>query len=172
MEPILQEIEKALNAKLYYLAIVLAVTLPDICAALEASDGRTSSTRYKAWYKADLAGKVWFLTEDDCYSLRCGVVHQGQFGVAGSQYDRVAFFMPHPDPSRTLVIRGTRFGTAPNEIIYTYSAVEFCQHIIDAVRLWAANKTSDVNVQKNLPKLIQYRPNGMPPTISGFLIIA
>src|SRR4029077_3839387 len=95
METILQEIEKAIDAKLYYLAIVLAVTLPDICAALESADGRTRPERYKAWYRANLASKFSFLTEDDCYSLRCGVVHQGQFGFVNSQYDRVAFLMPH-----------------------------------------------------------------------------
>jgi len=32
MEMILQEIDHALNAKLYYQGVVMALTLPDICA--------------------------------------------------------------------------------------------------------------------------------------------
>jgi hypothetical protein len=165
METVLQEIERALSHRLYYLAIVLSVTLPDICAALEADDGRTNPARYKAWYKANLSTKFSFLTEDDCYSLRCGVVHQGQFGLAGQQYDRAVFFLPHPDPSRTFLVINSTMGTSPNKC-YTYSADEFCRAIINTVRAWFSAKVGDVNVEKNLPKLIQYRTE-WPPTIRG-----
>jgi len=77
MEPILAEIEKALDAGLYYLAVMLAVAIPDICGALESKDGRSGPVQYKAWYDAHLANRIYDLTADDCYSLRCGVVHQG-----------------------------------------------------------------------------------------------
>ena len=71
MEMILKEIEAALAAKLYYLAVTLSLTLPDVCAALEAADGGTSSDRYKAWYTAHLGPTYGaMLTADDCCSLR------------------------------------------------------------------------------------------------------
>jgi hypothetical protein len=55
MEVILREIERALVLQLYYLAVAMCLTLPDICAALEADDGETSGARYKAWYNTNLA---------------------------------------------------------------------------------------------------------------------
>ena len=48
LEPILREIEVALDAGLFYLAIVLAMTLPDICAALEADDGKSDRRKIQA----------------------------------------------------------------------------------------------------------------------------
>jgi hypothetical protein len=69
MEPILAEIEKALDAGLYYLAVMLAVAIPDICGALESKDGRSGPVQYKAWYDAHLANRIYDLTADDCYSL-------------------------------------------------------------------------------------------------------
>ena len=47
IEALLQEIEQALRARLFFLAILLCLMLPDVCAALEAADGRTSEKRYK-----------------------------------------------------------------------------------------------------------------------------
>ena len=52
MEVITQEIERALDAGLYYLALVCTLTLPDICAALESPTGDTSGKsgeKYKKW---------------------------------------------------------------------------------------------------------------------------
>lgn len=80
MDDILNEIDRALAAGLYYLAIAMALTIPDICAALEAENGETNQQKYKAWYESNLAYKYTNITAQDCYSLRCGVLHQGRCG--------------------------------------------------------------------------------------------
>src|ERR1022692_3417221 len=80
MEAILTEIDRALDAGLYYLAIALSLTLPDICGALESPDGGATRERFTAWYDTYLAQTYQSLTAADCYSLRCGVIHQGRFG--------------------------------------------------------------------------------------------
>ncbi|MEO8049751.1 MAG: hypothetical protein ABI833_04980 [Acidobacteriota bacterium] len=49
MKEITDEVEKALSAGFYHLAIITALGLPDICAALESDDGETSGAKYKAW---------------------------------------------------------------------------------------------------------------------------
>ena len=46
---IIDEIEKALNHDLYFAALNLALTLPDICGKAEHPDLRTGE-RYKKWY--------------------------------------------------------------------------------------------------------------------------
>jgi len=91
LEPLLDEVNVALSNGLYYLAVMLSLSLPDICAALERPDGRTNSEYYKKWYDKHLADKFDHLSADDCYSLRCGVLHQGKIGVQrkGAVYDRV-----------------------------------------------------------------------------------
>jgi hypothetical protein len=77
IEALLQEIEKALAVELYYLALLLTLTLPDICVALEQPDGRTDGKKmYKAWYKANVHDVIGgALTPDEAYELRSTVVH-------------------------------------------------------------------------------------------------
>lgn len=75
---LLHEVEVALGHHLYYLAVMLSLALPDVCAALGKPDGRTRNKDYKKWYDKYLLDVFPFLSADDCYSLRCGVVHQGK----------------------------------------------------------------------------------------------
>ena len=42
METLLREIEHALDAGLFYLALALSLSLPDICAALDSPNGESS----------------------------------------------------------------------------------------------------------------------------------
>jgi hypothetical protein len=163
MEPILAEIEKALDAGLYYLAVMLAVAIPDICGALESKDGRSGPVQYKAWYDAHLANRIYDLTADDCYSLRCGVVHQGKFGLAGAQYDRAIFLLPQ---SKNKMV-ACQIGDA-----YVYSVEHFCKEVIVAVRTWFAAKQNDANVIANMPRLVRVHPNGLAPYIVGEPVIA
>src|ERR1700722_11103901 len=88
VEALLQEIEKAIKAELFYLALLLTLTLPDICAALERADGRTSGPLYKKWYKANMADGG--LSPDEAYELRCTVAHQSSaIASPGRTYSRI-----------------------------------------------------------------------------------
>ena len=166
MEPIIQEVEKALQAKLYYLAILIALALPDICAALESPIGGTSGRNaqaYKDWFNANLAARFANFTADDCYSLRCGVVHQGRFGHQNMQYARAVFMLP--DGS------GNTWHDCIANDAYLYSAEEFCKNIIGGVRDWFARHADDANVQANLPRLVQFILMAWP-LMSGAAVIA
>jgi hypothetical protein len=94
VEPVLLEIERTMAAGLWYAAVALSLTLPDICASLEArpnarSDGQKA--RYKSWFNKNLAGKIG-LSADECWGLRSGVVHQGRYSNKDIRvYQRVAF---------------------------------------------------------------------------------
>ena len=164
IEGILCEIEKALAAGLYHLAIVLAVTLPDVCAALESADGRSNTPRYKAWFESNMATRFSNLTADDCFSLRCGVVHQGRFGLAGSQYDRAVFLLPNP--------QGGRFRDCIMNDAYFYSADDFCREWLAGVREWVSKKGTDPQVAANSANLIRTHPNGLSPYVKGAAVIA
>jgi hypothetical protein len=164
MEAILTEIDRALDAGLYYLAIALSLTLPDICGALESPDGGATRERFTAWYDTYLAQTYQSLTAADCYSLRCGVIHQGRFGDQKGQYSRVIFTVPNPQKN---VFHGNILNDA-----YNLDAVRFCHDLIDAVRTWYVAKKNDPNVAANIPKLVTYRPLGLTPYMVGMPLIA
>jgi hypothetical protein len=163
METILAEIQRALNAKLYYLAVALSLTLPDICAALEAANGDTSGSKYKNWYNRYLASTYRNITAEDCWSLRCGVLHQGRFGHGRMQYARVIFTIPGHGPR----LHNNIMNDALN-----LDAVQFCQDVTNAVRTWYCEKSKDTNVVANLPNLMRYRTNGIEPYIVGMPVIS
>ena len=51
-------------------------------------------------------------------------------------------------------------------------AVQFCQTIMDSARKWLISKNGDPFVERNLPNLVRYRPNGLPPFSVGVPTIA
>src|SRR4051794_4573981 len=94
---LLEEIRRALDAGLFYLAVMLTLALPDICGALESKDGRAHPSRYKRWYIDNVAHLFEPMVADDCYSLRCGVLHQGRSEIVSKAlpYGRVIFMLPN-----------------------------------------------------------------------------
>ena len=166
MTELTDEIQIALKAGLWYVALTATLTLPDICAALESPDGATSASRYKQWYRTWLATKYERMTEDDIYSLRCGVVHQGRFGHPKMQYARIIFV-----PSHMGRMHNNLFGT-PDRRMLQLSVPEFCQDVIESVLEWHRSKESDIHVQANSQRLLQRRPNGLPQYQLGFEVIA
>lgn len=50
MHDLLEQIEKALECNLYYLALQSTLALPDICGALESENGQANRTKYINWY--------------------------------------------------------------------------------------------------------------------------
>lgn len=94
---LLLEIEKALEAKLYYLAIAVALSVPDICACLEFDPDKpkwATKASYVSWADANVVGRFRNLTGVDLFHLRGGVLHQGHFGHPKSAFDRVMFIGP------------------------------------------------------------------------------
>jgi hypothetical protein len=160
METILGEIEHALKVRLYFLAITIALAVPDICAALQSRDGNATGVRYQEWFDANLSHKYPLLTAADCWKLRCGIVHQGRMGRKDMQYGRVIFILAAPGIHNNVI----------NDALQL-SAETFCRDVIAATRQWFAANQNDVNVKANLPFLVPLRPNGFPPYIGGAPVI-
>jgi hypothetical protein len=161
--PLLKEINDAATNGMPFLAVTMAVALPDICASLASTDGQTTRDRYKQWCSENLsAAEFSFVTPDDLYSMRCGVLHNGRFGDLKHNVARVIFALPGP---ATFV--DCRFNDA-----YVYSVVNFCRNITHAVYLWLEAHKSDATIQANLPRLMQYRKGGLAPYIVGPTVLA
>lgn len=164
MDVLTDEIERALAAGLYYLAILGALALPDICAALESANGRTTSTKYMAWCDTWLIPSYPQLNSQDLYSMRCGVLHQGRLGHPRSQYARILFTLPNVSNN---VFHQNIINDALN-----LDAVTFCRDMNSAVARWYTAQQHDSHVLANLPQLIQYRAQGLAPYMVGMPLIS
>lgn len=167
LETLLNEVERSIEHKLYYLAIMLSLALPDICVALEDTTGRSGNKKkYMNWYNAYVLQRLPTLAAEDCFSLRGGVVHQGSSGVVtkGGKRRRVLFTIP--DESGNVV-----HGVILSDVLQ-FDTRLFCNAIAFAVRDWFQVAQHDATVQANLPNLVQYRPQGLKPYIVGLPLIA
>lgn len=178
---IFEEIEKALSSRLYYLAIAASLSLPDICACLEIDQDGVGAhaavgVRYSRWCDTNLYFE--HMGGMDLYYIRCGVAHSGHVYKNKSIFDRVMFTVPGTQlgAPRGAILNfedGTIIGGLPIRGKMLLADVEwFCRTIIHAAKAWIISKASDATVQKNLPLLVRYRPEGFPPFIVGCAIVA
>lgn len=106
MEHLFDQIHGVCDAGFPYAAVVMALTVPDVCANLllppEAKAGG-QSRRYQNWYRSHIEPVFPFITAADAWSLRCGVVHQGEMGNNKRTFDRVVFAYQDGFSDATLV---------------------------------------------------------------------
>lgn len=85
METILKEIEKALKEEMYYFALALTLTLPDMCVKAEYPHLRINKQRYMKWYEKYLKDCFFVygnytrygFNKKRCWELRCSILHSG-----------------------------------------------------------------------------------------------
>jgi hypothetical protein len=163
LHPLLNEINSAAANGLPFVAVAMTVAIPDICVSLSSEDGRTSPDKYKKWCRQNLSGGEFdFVTPDDLYSMRCGILHNGRYGDLKHNVGRIIFALPG---------RGTFVNCQMNDA-YVYSVVDFCRNFTKAAYLWFEQNRENETVKSNLPRMMQYRANGLPPYIVGMTVLA
>jgi len=92
LELYIKDIKGSLNNNLYFSALALALTLPDICGQMMYPD-LYSKARYKKWYDEyigqyeesphdkDSEVKMPYLSGEACYALRCAILHEGRNNI-------------------------------------------------------------------------------------------
>lgn len=83
---LVQDIRKALENELYFVALSTALTLPDICGKAAYPDERSSRKRYIGWYDEEIGkyekisgikDNMPYLSGEVIYNLRCSLLHEG-----------------------------------------------------------------------------------------------
>jgi len=128
----------------------MAVALPDVCVSLISDDGRSDGERYKKWCEDNLKGDGFsYVTPDDLYSMRCGVLHNGRFGDLKHSVKRVVFVPPN--------LAQIQFTNCKADDVYLYSVVTFCENITKAAYQWYESNRHEATVTANSTRLMQYR---------------
>jgi hypothetical protein len=160
---VMDEIHRAMENKLYYVAISTVLTLPDICVSLISKDGRSDGVRYAKWCNENLKGHFTHITGQDLYSMRCGVIHNGRFGDLKNSVARFIIVLP---------FRGNFINSVVVNDAYIYNADAFVINFISCVKVWYLQNQFDRNVESNIDRLVQYRPYGLSPYIFGTTVLA
>lgn len=155
---------EALAEKNWYGALILSMTLPDICSWLE-TGSKDVGPRYKAWW-----GKYMLkhyknafgtaLSSSDAYALRCAILHNGTGDItdqkARESLSRFMFVIP--ENGNIIHLNGS--GT-----VLQLQIDIFCFQICSGVNYWQADnyKNADV-IERKRTLLVIHRPS------DGFVI--
>jgi hypothetical protein len=160
------EIERCRKAECYWALLHVVVALPDICAALESDDGRTSGAKYVSWCNRFPATEI--MNGDDWWEVRCLVLHQGRTKTRDGRFYK--FVRPNPAARAHQVVWGSRDTIA-------LDVGEMSNDIAKSIRAWfqylQGPYLEDVRakVQKNLGSLVIVREAELPG-ISGITFTA
>lgn len=156
MDQYIREIKSAVDGEAWMLALTATLALPDICAALQSSDGKTTGKKYKAWVECWLGDKYPTLDADEIYKIRCSLLHQGR--TSGVSYSRVIFVAP---------FNGNVFHNNVLNDALNLDLPTFCKDVLEAVETWRTKTSDNPTVLKNMDSMIQWYPNGLPPYVQG-----
>lgn len=120
MRDLLVQIQRAVQADLYYCALISALAVPDICGAMEAPDGIAKKKRYADWFDRYVAGAYAAgpsatpsLTGEQCYAFRCSLLHQGRLQSDRTLTCRRMLFL-EPSPTGGLIMHNNVMDEALN----------------------------------------------------------
>lgn len=169
MRDLLQQIDRATAANLYYVALLAALSLPDICGAMESDAGEATRQKYIAWFDRWVAPRYAVrgapsLTGEVCYYYRCSALHQGRAAHPRMGYSRVLFVEP-----------GAATNVFHNNIINDALNIDlrfFIRDLLNGAREWLQQAEGTANYLRNYALFMQRHPNGLAPYIVGVPVIA
>lgn len=183
MRNLLTQIERSLDARLYYLSLISTLTIPDIAGTLDSSNGRASGDKYVDWFEKyarprfaenvqdmipdDMPGDVPEmenpLTGEACYRFRCSLLHQGSTQHPQIPFSRIIFIEPG---STTNVVH---YGQLDDALCIDLE--QFSQEVIAGARIWLDEVEESETYRKNFDKFARRHPEGLAPYITGVPVV-
>jgi len=164
MEDIIEQVRLANRAGIYYVALFSALALPDICAALESTNGQASKSKFIAWFDTHVAPRYsGFLDGETCYYFRCSMLHQGSTQHPHGRYSRIIFVEPG---NSGMILHNNIVNDALNIDVRI-----FCEDICTASEKWWNSVSASRQVQANFSRFVRRYPTGLAPYIGGIPVI-
>lgn len=164
MRDFFDQVDAATNGGLYYIGLLGALAIPDLCGAMQADDGIATKPLYIGWFDDYVGAKYeGLLTGADCYDLRCGFLHQGRLHRAGSRYARVIFLEP-----------GTSTNIFHKNVMDDVLNIDvriFCNDMTEAARNWLRTAEDSDLYRQNIDNFLKRHPEGLAPYIVGVPVI-
>jgi len=168
MDRFVQSIENSVKTENWYAALVLVLTIPDICGWVE-TPIVGSQKRYEAWfekyllptYKSPFHGSDFtFLSGSDCYALRCAFLHEGTDEILRQRArDVVSRFAFSTTGSHRCMF----------ENVLLLNVQMFCAEVCAGTRQWIRDVSANPDAQSRLNELLQVHTKSFQ-VVPGVLI--
>jgi hypothetical protein len=176
LQAIVWDMDSAIKAKLYYPAMLIALTLPEVCESILLPATTSVKERHYAHFvesyapQGNASAPLPLLGPSgiECYRLRCGVVHRGNAaGHINLGAHQVLFSIPETGSVRHNFIIDARGKKA-----LVLNLVTFCEAMKVAVFSWHEANKDDPAMASGLGKPLAFRAAGAPPFFDGAPLIA
>ena|GEM_PF-1251719 len=169
LKRIMNDVDKCIEAELYHPALIVALTLPDICLSL----GLPKETFVKSHDYIEFIEKYGTFDElrldgKQCYQLRGGVVHRAN--ASGHPYFPFSHVIM-TTPKTTQSIHGielTAVDMDENPILI--DLVLFCSGLKNTVNRWMADNQNNSSAMQNMYQMLSLRPHGVLPWVNGLVL--
>ena len=153
-----EQIPLLIKIKAYWALLHFIIIFPDICGALESSDGQANRSRYKSWARRYVEDA--FLSGEELYDIRCLLLHQGRT-LGKLRYPNYKFGQPDPNGNSVHKCKLSDGSLALDVHMLT-------NEILKGLDKWfnelSANpgSTISINVQNNIKYISQKDTSGKP----------
>jgi hypothetical protein len=162
MDHVFDQIRGVRDAGFPYAALMIGLSIPDICANLALGEGAGKTgqkARYQRWFDENLSDKL-LLDRDDCYSIRCGFFHQGTAANKDAKFGVIVFSVGEPfTQSEMGEIKDLKTGQSYGRVL-TVEVTFLTETIISAAQEWLAKQGGNPIVQRKLKDLMVPHANG------------
>jgi len=164
---ILDDIKSCLKAELYYPALAVTLTIPEICQGLTLPLNQNVTSKHYVDFLNEYS-TVSELGVDGagCYQLRCGTVHRGNPLASRFSGQTHVIFSTRKDSGVHALTLAAEDKSAAMFMLY-----RFCEAMELAVYRWFNQNSRDPNIQKNARDLLRFNADGLHPFIQGFPVV-
>jgi hypothetical protein len=166
MRDFIDAIDKAIKDKNWYGALFIALTLPDICGKVE-HPNLPSNKRYKDWFDKYMSAKykhkgTVFLSSDDCYALRCALLHEGSDDISQQPSQKILekFIFTtgesHCNYMQNNYVNGQRVKTS-----LQLKVDRFCEDICKSAKKWLNDVSGNSAVMSRVKNTIKIYDPGV-----------
>jgi hypothetical protein len=153
------EMDRCQSTRTYWALLHVTVCLPDICAALDADNGKTNGPRYVAWCDRYLPDAS--LSGSERWEMRCKVLHEGRASIRKStRYTGYSF----AQPADTGEVDHRRLDGFTFILDVGQLANEYRAGVLRWIASMEAKPSSreSCNVARNLPSIVEVRRFAIP----------
>jgi hypothetical protein len=156
-----RDIHGAVDAGALYSALALALTIPDICGAIEYPTEPVANRRYRAWFDDWCGFHQSQMTAADCWALRCTYLHlaREQFegdAAAFAALGRMQFTAGKTGGGWASTYLGPeRAGEKPAVRIPVET---FCRDMAATALGWFEKRKGEERIAAGLSRLLEIRP--------------
>lgn len=175
MDILIAQIRTAITARLYYVALQSALTIPDIAGALSSEDRRATGQRYAEWFDRwvrpvllEKRNRENPLTGEQCYVFRCSMLHQGSSHRSNSAYKRIMFIEPgYPNYQMHYV----KLGGDTSESALLIQLDEFVEEMVIGCETWLREAVGTQPFENNYAVFARRHSEGLKPWVNGVPVI-